>query len=110
MSDDPRIPQLLEQVLESGETPEDVCVECPQLLSEVRRRLRRIRSLEAQIEDLFPQSDVGAGSKPAGLRNPDGQLPQIPGYQVESILGRGGMGVVYKARHLNLYRPVAIKM
>ena len=44
--------------------------------------------VEAQIEDLFPQSDVGAGSKPAGLRNPDGQLPQIPGYQVESILGR----------------------
>ena len=70
-----------------------------------RREQRRLRSLFAAsapaIVDQILSADGPRELEPTDI---------VAGYRFESAIGRGGMGVVYRATQLTLDRPVAIKL
>src|SRR5215469_15760104 len=112
MASQSRVQRLLDELGDSGCTPEEVCAACPELLPEVRRRWLQMCAVKADLHALFPTpgSDPGTTADMADRRHSGDEPPQIPGYEVGALLGRGGMGLVYKARHLRLNRFVALKM
>lgn len=64
--------------------------------------------------DLLKDTTSHGETNPLSIPNSDSwtreTLPNISGYEVHREIGRGGMGVIYKATQTTLNRPVAIKM
>ena len=112
MSDEPRLQQLLDEIRDSGRSPEDVCARCPELLEEVRKRWQQVRMAKVELHAELPPAREWDIETPEHGNSP-GQGPgtQIGLYKLLQQLGEGGFGIVYMAEQDKpVHRRVALKV
>jgi serine/threonine-protein kinase len=91
----------------------DLVTECPHCGYEIRQPRPVPLSETVVLRDSSPPSADRSSEEAGALALPEHDPlvgTNIDVYRVESPLGRGGMGLVYLARHRDLHRPCALKV